>query len=125
MFRDDMESYRAKAEAVRKAVVYRKEFALAECPGDIESPTVIAAQAANELLDIRGIRASFVFTEYNGKIFMSARSIDELNVQVIAEKLGGGGHINAAGAQFIDMEMDEVIRLVKSKIDEVIEKGDI
>ncbi len=125
MFRDDMESYRAKAEAVRKAEVYRKEFALAECPGDIESPTVIAAQAANELLDIRGIRASFVFTEYNGKIFMSARSIDELNVQVIAEKLGGGGHINAAGAQFVDMEMDEVIHLVKSKIDEVIEKGDI
>ena len=125
MFRDDMESYRAKAQAVRMAEVYRKEFALAECPGDIDSPTVIAAQAANELLDIRGIRASFVFTKYNGKIYMSARSIDELNVQVIAEKLGGGGHINASGAQFVDMSMKEVIALVKRKIDEGIEKGDI
>lgn len=51
MFRDDMDSYRAKAEAVRMAEVYRKEFAIAECPSDVESPTVLAAQAANELLD--------------------------------------------------------------------------
>ena len=72
MFRDDMESYRAKAEAVRMAEVYRKEFAIAECPGDIDSPTVLAAQTANELLDISGIKASFVLTEYNGRIYMSA-----------------------------------------------------
>ena len=125
MFRDDMASYQAKAEAVRKAEVYRKEFALAECPGNIDSPTVIAAQTANELLDINGIRASFVFTEHNGKIYMSARSIDELNVQIIAEKLGGGGHINSAGVQFTQMSMKQAIDTVKQKIDELIKKGDI
>lgn len=125
MFRDDMEAYQAKAEAVRSAEVYRKEFALAVSPGNIDSPTVIAAQAANELLDINAIRASFVFTEYNGKIYMSARSIDELNVQIIAEKLGGGGHINSAGAQFTNVTVEQVIKRVKETIDELIAKGDI
>ena len=88
MFRDDMESYRAKAEAMRMAEVYREQYAIAECPSDIASPTVLAAQTANELLDINGIKASFVLTVYNGRIFLSARSIDEVNVQIIAEKLG-------------------------------------
>ena len=125
MFRDDIESYRAKAEAVRMAEVYRSQYAIAQCPGDIESPTVLAAQAANELLDISGIKASFVLTIYEGKIYMSARSIDEVNVQIIAEKLGGGGHINSAGAQFDHTNMDEAIQTLKQTIDQMIEEGDI
>ena len=125
MFRDDMESYRAKAEAVRMAEVYRKEFAIAQCPSNIDSPTVLAAQAANELLDISGIKASFVLTIYDGKIYLSARSIDEVNVQIIAEKLGGGGHINSAGAQFDHTNMDEAIKALKATIDQMIEEGDI
>ena len=125
MFRDDMASYRAKAEAVRMAEVYRKEYAIAECPSDIESPTVLAAQAANELLDISGIKASFVLTVYEGKIYMSARSIDEVNVQIIAEKLGGGGHIKSAGAQFDHTNMDEAVSALKETIDKMIEEGDI
>lgn len=125
MFRDDMDSYRAKAEAVRLAEVYREEYAIAQCPGDIDSPTVLAAQAANELLDISGIKASFVLTIYEGKIFVSARSIDEVNVQIIAEKLGGGGHINAAGAQFDHTNMAEAIKNLKATIDFMIEEGDI
>ena len=125
MFRDDMESYRAKAEAVRMAEVYRDEYAIAQCPGDIESPTVLAAQAANELLDISGIKASFVLTIYEGRIFLSARSIDEVNVQIITEKLGGGGHINSAGAQFDHTDMEAAISLLKETIDNMIEEGDI
>ena len=125
MFRDDMASYQAKAEAVRNAEVYRKEYAIAVCPSDIDSPTVLAAQAANELLDISGIKASFVLTEYENKIYMSARSIDEVNVQIIAEKLGGGGHINSAGAQFDHTNMEEAISTLKETIDDMIEKGDI
>ena len=125
MFRDDMASYQAKAEAVRRAEVYRKEYAIAECPSNIESPTVLAAQAANELLDISGIKASFVLTVYDGKIYMSARSIDEVNVQIIAEKLGGGGHINSAGAQFDHTNMQEAISALKATIDQMIEEGDI
>lgn len=125
MFRDDMASYQAKAETVRKAEVYRKEYAIAECPSNIESPTVLAAQAANELLDISGIKASFVLTVYEGKIYLSARSIDEVNVQIIAEKLGGGGHINSAGAQFDHTNMQEAVNVLKETIDEMIEEGDI
>ena len=125
MFRDDMASYQAKAEAVRRAEVYRQEFAIAECPSNIDSPTVLAAQAANELLDISGIKASFVLTVYEGKIYMSARSIDEVNVQIIAEKLGGGGHINSAGAQFDHTNIEEAIKALKQTIDTMIEEGDI
>lgn len=125
MFRDDMESYRARAEAMRMAEVYREQYAIAECPSDIASPTVLAAQTANELLDINGIKASFVLTVYNGRIFLSARSIDEVNVQIIAEKLGGGGHINSAGAQFEHTNVKEAIEALKVTIDQMIEEGDI
>ena len=125
MFRDDMESYRAKAEAMRMAEVYREQYAIAECQSDIASPTVLAAQTANELLDINGIKASFVLTVYDGRIFLSARSIDEVNVQIIAEKLGGGGHINSAGAQFEHTNVKEAIEALKVTIDQMIEEGDI
>lgn len=125
MFRDDMDSYRAKAEAIRAAEVYRNEYAISVCPSDINSPTVLAAQAANELLDISGIKASFVMVEYNNQIFVSARSIDELNVQLIAEALGGGGHINSAGMQFQFTDMSKAIRMLKQTIDRMIEEGDI
>lgn len=125
MFRDDMESYRAKAEAMRMAEVYREQYAIAECPSDIASPTVLAARTANELLDINGIKASFVLTVYDGRIFLSARSIDEVNVQIIAEKLGGGGHINSAGAQFEHTNVKEAIEALKVTIDQMIEEGDI
>ena len=86
---------------------------------------VLAAQAANELLDIGGIKASFVLTVYEGKIYLSARSIDEVNVQIIAEKLGGGGHINSAGAQFEHTDIDEAVNALKETIDQMIEEGDI
>lgn len=125
MFRDDMASYQAKAEAVRMAEVYREQYAIAKCPSNIESPTVLAAQTANELLDISGIKASFVLTVYEGRIYLSARSIDEVNVQIIAERLGGGGHINAAGAQFDHTDIDEAIRALKETIDQMLADGDI
>ena len=93
MLRNDMAAYKARAEAVRHAEVYRGAFAISVCPADnIESPTIVGAQAANELLNIVGIKASFVLTEYQGKIYISSRSIDEINVQLIMERVGGGGH---------------------------------
>lgn len=125
MFRDDMASYRAKAEAIHDSEVYRKEYAIAVCPGNIESPTVLAAQTADELLDISGIKASFVLTVHEGRIYLSTRSIDEVNVQIIAEHLGGGGHINSAGAQFDHTNINEAIKTLKMTIDQMIEAGDI
>ena len=83
------------------------------------------AQAANELLNIIGIRASFVLTEYQGKIYISARSIDEINVQRIMEHLGGGGHMNTAGAQLTNSTVEEALATIKATLDEMIKEGDI
>lgn len=126
MLRDDMKSYQAKAGIISSAEVYRDIYAIARGEDlHIESPTIIGAQAANELLDIDGIKATFVLTTYNGRIYVSARSIDEVNVQVIMEKLGGGGHMNASGAQFDHTNMDEAVTALKRVIDEMTEKGDL
>ncbi len=126
MFRDDLESYRVKAEIVSSAEVFRGVYAIAVSrKHDIESPTIIGAQAANDLLNINGIKASFVLTEYGGKIYVSARAIDEVNVQIIMERLGGGGHINTAGAQFPHTDMSVAITTLKQVIGTMIAEGDI
>lgn len=126
LLRDDMESYRAKAAVISSTEVYKDVYAIAKGGRlGIESPTIIGAQAANELLNIEEIKASFVLTEYNGKIFVSARSIDEVNVQIIMERLGGGGHLNSAGAQFDYVDMDRAVETLKKTIDVMLEEGDI
>ncbi len=126
MFRDDIDAYRAKAEIISSAEVYQERFAIAKgMELNIESPTIVGAQAANELLDISQIKASFVLTVYSGRIYISARSIDEVNVQIIMEKLGGGGHMNASGAQFDHTDMDKAIIALKAVLDDMTMKGDI
>ena len=126
MIRNDMAAYKARAEAVRCAEVYRNAFAISVCPsGELQSPTIVGAQAANELLNVIGIKASFVLTEYNDKIFVSARSIDEINVQIIMERLGGGGHLNVAGAQLVDCTIDSAKRIIKDTLEEMLREGDI
>ncbi|WP_077613188.1 DHH family phosphoesterase [Clostridium sp. Marseille-P2415] len=126
LFRDDLEDYKAKAEAVREAEIYEGCFAISVCPSEgIGSPTVVGAQAANELLDIAGIKASVVMTDYNHTVYLSARSIDEVNVQVMMEMLGGGGHRTIAGAQLADVGVEEARTRVKAVIKEMLEKGDI
>lgn len=126
MIRNDMTAYKARAEAVRSAEVFRNAFAISVCPSaDLQSPTIVGAQAANELLNVIGIKASFVLTEYNGKIFVSARSIDEINVQIIMERLGGGGHLNVAGAQLVDCSIESAKRIIKDTLEEMLKEGDI
>lgn len=124
MFRGGMEEYKARAEAVRHAEVYNG-FAVSVCPNEnIESPTIVGAQAANELLNIVGVKASIVLTYYQHKTFISARSIDEVNVQVLMEKMGGGGHMNVAGAQ-LDCGVEEAMEVVKHTIDKMYEEGEL
>lgn len=126
LFRDNMTDYKAKAEAVRQAEVFETSFAISECPAEgVENPTIVAAQAANELLGIVGIKASVVLSHYNGTIYLSARSIDEVNVQVMMEKLGGGGHRTIAGAQLKDISIGEAKERLKAVIKEMLEKGEI
>ncbi|MBQ3898717.1 MAG: DHH family phosphoesterase [Lachnospiraceae bacterium] len=126
MFRADAGEYKAKADAVSQAEIYRESFAISVCTAyDVPSPTVIGAQAANELLNIRGIRASFVLTDFQGKIYVSARSIDEVNVQLIMERMGGGGHMNVAACQIEGIGIDEAIGELKKTIDEMIESNEL
>ncbi len=126
LFRENAAEYKAKADAVSQAEIYRGAYAISTCTNqDIQSPTVVGAQAANELLNIKGVKASFILTEYQNQIFISARSIDEVNVQVIMEHLGGGGHMNIAGCQMDDMSVAEAIGVLKHTIDTMIEKGEL
>ena len=115
LFREDMDDYMAKAEAVRSAELFEDAFAISRCGENtgLENPTIIAAQAANDLLSIRGVKASFVLSKLGNKVYISARSIDEVNVQVIMEKLGGGGHMTIAGAQVEGATVDEVTERLK------------
>ncbi len=126
LFRENATEYKAKADAVSQAEIYRNSFAISTCTSeDIQSPTVVGAQAANELLNIRGVKASFVLTEYQNQIFISARSIDEVNVQIIMEKMGGGGHLGTAGCQLNGVSIAEGIGLLKGTLDKMLEEGDL
>ncbi len=126
MFREDMRDYLARGEAFKNTKLFKKKFAISICAAiDSDQPTVIGAQVANELLNIVGVKASFVLTEYEGKIFISARAIDEINVQIIMEKLGGGGHLNVAGCQLSGMSIEEAEEKLRSVLIEMQENGDI
>lgn len=126
MFRDDAKEYKAKAEAVRNAEIYKNAYAISICPAEgLESPTVVGAQASNELLNINGIKASFVITDYQNKIYISARSIDEVNVQIIMERLGGGGHMNIAGAQLENTTPQEAVSIIRDTINTMLQEGAI
>ena len=126
MLQNDMDSYKARAETVRDAEVYRGVFAISHFPAArVESPTVAGAQAANELLNIIGIKASFVLTAFQNRIYISSRSIDEIDVQAIMARLGGGGHVNVAGAQMEDTTTAEATLKIKETLDQMIEDGEI
>lgn len=126
MLRSNMSEYKAIAMAVSRAEVYKDTFAITIFNGDgVDTPTVGGAKAANELLNISGIKASFVITPYENKLFISARSIDEVNVQLVMEKLGGGGHMSIAGAQLTDCTIDQAINTIKLTIDNMIKDGEI
>ena len=126
LFREDAMEYKAKADAVSQAEIYKNAYAISICSSDdIKSPTVVGAQAANELLNIKGIKASFVLTKYQGLIYVSARSIDEVNVQIIMERLGGGGHLNIAGAQLEHYTIAEARDTLKQTLQNMLNEGEI
>ncbi len=125
LFRDSMEEYKARTEAVSHVEMYRDKYAVSYFDGKSDCPTVIAAQAANELLNINGVKASFVLSEYQNKIYISARSLEEINVQIIMEKLGGGGHINVAGAQLEGVSLEEGRKRLKETLDKMEKEGEI
>ncbi|MBK5241149.1 DHH family phosphoesterase [Clostridium sp.] len=121
MFSDDLNVYLKRTDIIRSAKV-ENEIAVAVCPKAIED-TVLAAQAADELLNITGIEASFVVVKIGDEIFISGRSLGKINVQLILETLGGGGHMTMAGTKFTSLTMEEVVAKLNSAIQEYLREG--
>ena len=118
MFQNDFETYMTRVNIVKSAEIIDGQIAISTCNTKNESIPVIAAQAADELLSITGILASFVLCEIDEIIMISGRSLGDINVQIILEKLGGGGHLTFAGAQLAGVTLDEA----KEKLLEVIKE---
>ncbi len=123
LLRTSITDYQAKTKCISNAEIFCDHYIMAEFdPEGITSPRDVAAQAANEMLSIDGVKASFVFTQIDNYIQISARAIDEMNVQTALEKLGGGGHQTIAGAQLENTSMLEAMNAVKKLIIEETKK---
>lgn len=123
LLQEDMSVFRARAAAAANAEMIADGMYLSICPSDYGNSAVTAAQAADELLDVEGVKASFVLCDDRNTIFVSARSLGEVNVQVILEKIGGGGHQTISGAQFKNTNIEAVKELVKEAVQQYIEEA--
>ena len=121
MFTDDLEDYLLIAETIRSAEV-ENNTAIAIAPKNID--TVLVAKSADELLNISGISVSFVIGQINNDIYISGRSLGDINVQIVLEALGGGGHMNIAGAKMSNMKMEEVICQLKEAMKKYLRIGE-
>lgn len=108
LLQNGLEEYKARAQAVQSAELFADRVAIAVCPEGAAANSVMAAQTADELLDIVGVQASFVLCRVGDVVHVSARSLGELNVQVVMESLGGGGHQTVAGGQFPGARPEDV-----------------
>ncbi|MBQ9383831.1 MAG: DHH family phosphoesterase [Ruminiclostridium sp.] len=121
LFANTVECYRQKSELVASASVYRN-CAIATADKVLQDMRIAAPQAADELLGVADVKASFVIARMpNDEIALNCRSLGAVNVQVIAETLGGGGHQTMAGAQFRDSTVEEVMDMLKDAIDKYYE----
>lgn len=121
LFKDDARTMMLKSEVISNMEIYNKNIAIGILDDQIDEAILIAAQAADDLLNILGIEASFVLTRSDGRIHISGRSLGKISVQLIMEKLGGGGHLTSAGTQ-ISADMDEAKCLLKQAIDAYVEE---
>lgn len=119
-FQADLESYNEIAEIVKKSEIIEENIAISIYDKEDENANLICAKAADELLTISDITASFVMGKDGDKVFISGRSIGDINVQVILEKLGGGGHITLAGAQLEGLTLEEAYNELVIRINEYL-----
>ena len=122
MFGDNLDTYLKRAEILKSANV-ENNIAIATCPPEMKD-TVLAAQAADELLNITGIQASFVLVKIENEVFISGRSLGDINVQLILETLGGGGHMAIAGARLELLSLEEAVQRLKEAIDKYLLEGE-
>lgn len=123
LFKDGYETYMAKAEAMKNVVIYGNSIAISHVDQETKDGVLIASEAADDFLNIRGVEASFVLTKANGKIHISGRSVGRISVQLIMERLGGGGHLTSAATQIEGMTLEEAEKTLKITIKEFIEEG--
>lgn len=116
MYQDDMVTFRDRAQVVQSALVMEHGIAISTCPLDMPNNTLIAAQAADSLLSIKGIQASFVLADVGGGVSISGRSLGSINVQIILERIGGGGHLAVAGAQLKGVTLDQAVKTLTDSI---------
>lgn len=117
-FQNDLETYQIISEIIAKSEIMNDNIAISIYDTDNPNANIIAAKAADELLTIGGITASFVLGRVGDKIYISGRSVGEINVQIILEKLGGGGHITLAGAQLEDISLEDAKQELINRINE-------
>ena len=117
-FQDDLKTYQIISNIISKAEIVKGSIAISTYNEDELNTTLVIAKAADELLTISGISASFVLGKTDDTIYISGRSIGDINVQLILEKLGGGGHITLAGAQLPNTTIDDALLKLKNAIDE-------
>ena len=121
MFTDELKDYLLIAETIKSADV-NNNIAIAIAPKNVD--TVIIAKAADELLNISGISISFVLGEFNNEIYISGRSLGDINIQVVLEAMGGGGHMNIAGTKIVNSNMDIVIEQLQEAIKKYLRIGE-
>ena len=121
IFQNDLDDTVQRYEIIKNARVYGKHTVIAMQESSVDR--IVAAQAADELLNITDVQASFIIFPSGGSVIVSARSLGSLNVQVILEKLGGGGHMNTAGAQVPGSTVRDVSEALRAAIDEYMKKG--
>jgi c-di-AMP phosphodiesterase-like protein len=117
-FQSDLETYQTIAEIVSKSEIINDSIAISVYEENDKNANIIVAKAADELLTIGGITASFVLGRMDDKVYISGRSIGEINVQLILEKLGGGGHITLAGAQLENISLEDAKQELINRINE-------
>lgn len=122
LFKDDIQTYSVRAEIVKTAEFMDNGVAISICPPDVDNVQLLVAEAANELLNIKGVEAAFVMSQVNDTVIISGRSMGDINVQLILEKLGGGGHLGIAGAQLPDTSILEAKKLLHEAIKKYFEE---
>ncbi|MCF6464730.1 DHH family phosphoesterase [Clostridium sp. Cult2] len=123
-FRDDFKTFLYKAEVVKNSKIVFEEIAIGTLERDMEDSILIAAQSANDLLNIKGVEASFVLTLWEGRVHISGRSLGNISVQLILERLGGGGHLTSAGTQIEGRTIGQVEDMLIKAIDEYLKEGE-
>ena len=124
LFRTNVEDFKTKAEIISNTHIIDNRICISYSKMKSENINVVIAQAADELLTVKNVEASFVLGEKNGIIFISARSLGKINVHVLMEKLGGGGHMDIAGARLEGVSIQEAYKKVNYIIEQYLREED-